>query len=198
MMNMLHKINNSSTSFSLSPEMVKRLCSGVLIVGCLSLVVWSITFRLSLVTEAQSQIHTPFSLSRQVASLEQMWSDQEADSVKQEWAAMKSGSFANYDQLVEWVTQMIREAHALGLEVSYRIDEKSTPVPSVPEVHRIAMELTIQAEDPAQGYRHFMEFVKRLSENTVKVNFEALELTGTGQGAQKMELRIHSFLQQTT
>ena len=185
-------------STSCSPDMVKRISAGVLIVGCLLLVGWSFTFRLSLVTEAQSQMHSPFSLGRQVASLEQMWSDEEAASVQHEWAVRKTRSFANYDHLVTWVTQMTEQAHTLGLDVRYRIDDTSTPVQGVQEVHRIAMELSIQSENQVQGYQHLMQFVKALSEDELTINFESMELTGSGKGAQKMELRIHTFLQQPT
>ena len=185
-------------STSLPPDLVKRISAGVLIVGCLLLVGWSFTFRLSLITEAQSQMHTPFSLGRQVASLEQMWSDEEAASILQEWAALKTRSFANYDHLVTWVTRMTAQAHTLGLDVRYRIEDTSTPVQGVQEVHRIAMELSIQSEKQAQGYQHFMEFVKALSEDELTINFESMELTGSGQGAHIMELRLHTFLQQAT
>jgi len=181
---------------SCSPEMVKRISAGALVVGCLLLVGWSVMFRLSLVTEAQSQIHTPFSLSRQVASLEQMWSDEEAASVRQEWAAMKTRSFADYDHLLTWVAQMTAHAHALGLEVSYRIDQVSTPVQGVQEIHRMAMELTIQAQTQEKSYPRFMQFVKELSEDELKINIESMELMGSGEGAQKMELRVYTFLQQ--
>ncbi len=143
-------------------------------------------------------MHTPFSLDRQVASLEQMWSDEEAALVQHEWAAMKTRSFANYDHLVTWVTQMTEQAHILGLDVSYRIDDTSTPVQGVQEVHRIAMEWSIQSENQGQGYQHFMQFVQALSEDELTINFESMELTGSGQGAQKMELRFHTFLQQPT
>jgi hypothetical protein len=192
------KIISSFTGTSLPPEMVKRMSAGGLVVGCLLLVVWSIMFRLSLVTEAQSQMHTPFSLSRQVASLEELWSEEESDSVMQEWAAVNAGSFKDYEQLVQWVTQMTAQAQALGLEVSYKIEEKSTPVQGVPEIHRIGMELTVQTKSLGQGYQHIMQFVRGLSEDTLRINFESMELLGTGQGVQKMEMRIHSFLQQAT
>ncbi len=187
---------NSLKLSSLPSEMVRRIGAGVLVGGCLLLVFWSLTFRLSLVTEAQSHMHTPFSLGRQVASLEQLWSDEEAELVKQKWASVKARSFEDEDQLVKWVTTMTERAHALGLEVSYRIEEASTPIPNVPEIHRIGMELTIQAQDMEQGYQQCMQFVRALSEDEVKINFESLELTGTGQGAQKMELQLHAFLQQ--
>lgn len=185
-------------STSCSPDMVKRISAGMLIVGCVLLVGWSFTFRLSLVTEAQSKMHTPFSLGRQVASLEQMWSDEEAASVQQEWAAMKTRSFTNYDHLVTWVTRMTAQAHTLGLDVRYRIEDTSTPVQGVQEVHRIAMEWSIQSENQVQGYQHLMQFVQALSEDKLTINFESMELTGSGQGVQKMELRIHTFLQQPT
>lgn len=178
------------------PEMVKRISASVLVGGCLLLVFWSLTFRLSLVTEAQSHMHTPFSLGRQVASLEQLWSDEEASVVKQEWATVKARSFEREEELVQWVTQMTKQAHGLGLEVSYRIEDVSTPIQGVPEIHRMAMELTIQAENLAQGYQQCMQFVRALSEDQVKINFESIELTGTGQGVQVMELRLHAFLQQ--
>ncbi len=198
MMKNFQGLSSLLKSTSLPPDLVKRISAGVLIVGCLLLVGWSFTFRLSLITEAQSQMHTPFSLGRQVASLEQMWSDEEAASILQEWAALKTRSFANYDHLVTWVTRMTAQAHTLGLDVRYRIDDTSTPVQGVQEVHRIAMELSIKSEKQAQGYQHFMEFVKALSEDELTINFESMELTGSGQGAQKMELRLHTFLQQPT
>ncbi len=181
---------------SLSPEMVQRISAGVLVGGCLLLVFWSLTFRLSLVTEAQSHMHTPFSLGHQIALLEQLWSDEEDRVVRQEWAAVKARSFEGEAQLVQWVTQMTQQAHGLGLEVSYRIEDASTPVPGVPEIHRLAMEITIQAQTLAEGYQQCMQFVRELSEDHVKINFESIELSGTGQGAQVMELRLHAFLQQ--
>lgn len=183
---------------SLPPELTKRIGAGVLIGGCLLLVVWSLTFRLSLVTEAQSHMHTPFSLGRQVTSLEQLWSDEEAELVQQEWATVKARSFKNENHVVQWVTGMTEQAHALGLEVNFRIEDTSTPIQGVPDIHHMAMELTIQAGNSAQGYQQCMQFVRELSEDKVKINFESMELTGTGQGAQKMELRLHAFLQQAT
>ena len=183
---------------SLSPEILKRVTAGVLIVGCLLLVIWSITFRLSLITEAQSQIHTPFSLSRQVDSLEQLWSDEEAEVLHQEWDALRARSFNDYNHLVTWVTRMAEQAQGLELTVSYRIDDASIPIQGIPEIHRIGMQWTIQAEDQKLGYPHFMQFIRELSEDELKVNFESMELVGTGEGAQKLELRLHTFLQQAT
>lgn len=188
----------SFKSGSVSPEMLKRISATVLIASCLMLVVWSLTFRLSLITEAQSQIHTPFSLSRQVDSLEQLWSDEEAKAINQEWSALKTRSFEDYNHLVTWVTRMADEAQDLRLAVTYRIDDESTPVEKVQEIHRIGMEWTIQAQNAQQGYPGFIQFLKELSEDEQKVNFEFIEFVGTGRGAQKMELRLHTFLQHAT
>ena len=196
MMNMVQPFNSFLKKGSLSPELVKRVSAGSLIFGCLLLVVWSITFRLSLVTEAQSHMYTSFSLGRQVASLEELWSEDEAEAVRNEWAAAKKGSFEHYPELVQWVAQMNVQAQSLGLELTYRIDEASSPVQGVPDVQRVAMEMTLQAKNPAQGYHQFMQFVRSLSEETLKMNFESIELLGLGQGALKMELRLHTFLQQ--
>jgi len=189
-------VHGSFKGLSLAPEMLKRISAGALIVGSLLLVVWSVMFRLSLVTEAQSKIHTPFSLSRQVDSLQQLWSDEDANSIETEWANLKTQSFENYDDLMLWVVSMTVQAQTLGLDVNYRIDDASAPVQGVQEIHRIGMEWTIQAAKPGEGYPHFMQFVKALSDHDVKVNFELMELTGLGNGAQKMELRLSTFLQQ--
>ena len=197
-MKMFQKFNSSLKLSSLPPEMVKRVSASALVGGCLLLVFWSLTFRLSLVTEAQSHMHTPFSLARQVASLEQLWSDEEAGVVKHEWAAVKARTFKREEQLVQWVTKITTQAHGLGLEVSYRIEDTSMPIQGVPEIHRMTMELTIQAQNLTQGYQQCMQFVRTLSEDQVQVNFESIELTGTGQGAQMMELRLQAFLQQPT
>lgn len=181
---------------SLPDEMGKRIGAGVLVFGCLALVAWSFTFRLSLFTEAQSRMHTPFSLSSQVDSLEQMWSDEEAATVNQEWDSAKSQSFRDYDHLMMWVSQMRTQAYDLGLNVDFRIDDTTTPVSGVQEIHHLAMDLTIQAEDPSQGYHRIIRFVKDLIENDLTMNVVLMELTGSGRGAHKMELRLQTFLQQ--
>lgn len=197
-MDIFQKFNGLSKGASFPPELVKRVSAGVLIVGCVLLVGWSIFFRLSLITEAQSKMHTPFSLDRQVASLEQMWSEEEAATVKHEWATAKSQSFGDYDHLTSWVTQMAAQAGILGLAVRYQIDDTSTPVPGIQAVHRLGMKMTIQAENPAEGYHHIMQFVRMLSEEEVNLNFDLMELTGLGNGVQKMEIQLHTFLQQAT
>lgn len=195
-MEIFQKFNSLSKGASLPPEMVKRISSGVLIVACVLLVGWSFMFRLSLITEAQSKMHTPFSLGRQVASLEQMWSEEEAVVLQHEWNTVKSRSFGNYDQFMMWVTQRTAQAQALGLDVNFRIDDTSIPVPGIPEVHRLGMEVIIQSSSSLEGYSQFMQFIKTLSEDELTVNFDAIELGGSGNGAQKLELQLHTFLQQ--
>jgi len=163
-----------------------------------ALVGWSIFFRLDLVTEAQSHMHTPVSLSRQVEDMRSTWSDEEEVNLQQEWREIQAKSFEDYDHFVRWVTELTNHAKALHLQVSYKIGETSTPIPNVPDLHMISMDLTVNTTNLSQGYQHFMEFVRELSENELQIKFTMIEMTGTGRGAQSMELHLEGFIQQVT
>ena len=52
---------------NLPPNLGKRLAAIALVVSSVGLVFWSVTFRLELAEQAQSQMHSPFSLTRDTA-----------------------------------------------------------------------------------------------------------------------------------
>jgi len=176
----------------------KRLPSVLLVGTCIGLVLWSVMIRLTLVTEAQSHMHSSFSLARELERLRTSWFQDEADGLTQDWIEFQSRNFRDYDQVVEWISRFSTQAQALGFQVTYKIGDQVAPVTGVPSITPLSIQFNLQTERDGDAYRHFMEFMKAVTETDIAVTLDKVDLSGTGRKVQKLELVLTAFMNQKT
>jgi len=183
---------------NLPPNFGKRVLAILMVGCCLGLVFWSVTIRLTLVTQAQSHLHPPFSLARELEKLQTSWSQPQAEAVDRDWKQFQAQNFTDYDQLVQWISHFSNQAHALGLQVAYKIGDEGQPVQSMPSVKPVAIEFSLQTQAEQDGYGHFLRFMKAVSESEVGITIDKVELAGTGRGVQKMDMVLLAFMNHST
>ena len=180
------------------PNLGMRLLAILLVGGCLGLMFWSVTIRLDLVTQAQSTMHSPFSLTRELERLRTSWSDPQAEAVDRDWEEFQSKNFTDDDQLVRWISRFSTRAESMGLQVAYKIGEEGQPVQGMPTVRPVSIEFSFQSPTDQDGYRHFVRFMREVSESKVGITIDKVELSGTGQGVQKLELTLLGYMNHST
>lgn len=183
---------------SLPHNLGKRLTAILLVGSCVGLVFWSVTIRLALVTQAQSQMHSPFSLTRELEKLRTSWSQEQADALTRDWKQFQAHNFRDYDQVVQWITRFSTRAQALGFQVAYKIGEEGPPVSAISSIKPFSIEFSLQTQSEPDGYNHFVGFMKEVTESDVSVTLDKIELSGTGRGVQKLDLILTAFMNQKT
>lgn len=178
----------------LAPNFGRRLTAIVLIAGCVGMVFWSVTFRLELAEQAQSQMHSPFSLTRELEKLRTSWSQDQSDSLTQDWKQFQAHNFKDYDQVVQWITHFSTRANAFGFQVAYKIGEEGEPVTGIPSIIPVSIEFSLQTQFEKDGYSHFVQFMKDVTESEVAVTLDRIELSGTGGGVQKLDVALTAFM----
>ena len=176
----------------------KRLPAVLLVGACVGLVLWSVMIRLSLVTEAQSHMHSSFSLTRELERLRSSWLQDEADVLMQDWKRFQAHNFTDYDQVVQWISHFSTRAQALGFQVTYKIGEEGAPVTGLPSIKPVSIQFFLQTETNSEGYAHLMQFIKDVTQTDVAVTLDKVALSGTGRRVQRLEVVLTAFMNEKT
>ncbi len=182
----------------LSHNLGKRLTAIVLVGSCVGLVLWSVTIRLAVVTQAQSQMHAPYSLTRELERLRTSWSPDQSATLTHDWQEFQARNFKDYDQVVQWISRFSERAKVLGFEIDFKIGEEGEPVAGLPSIQPVSIEFTLRTKTQEGGYGHFLEFVKDITESDIAVTLDRVELSGAGSGVQKLDVVLTAFMNHKT
>ena len=182
---------------NLPANLGKRVAAILLIGSCLGLALWSVTIRLSLVTQAQSTMHSPFSVMRELETLKTTWAPERVEHLTRDWTQFQSRNFKNYDQVVGWISRYSGRAETLGFQVGYRVGEEGQPIAGVPGIKPLTIELSLQTKTAQDGYRNFIQFLKEVSDSDIAVTLDKIDLIGTGRGVQKLEVVLQAFMNES-
>ena len=183
---------------NLPPNFGKRLTAIVIVGSCVGLVFWSVTIRLAVVTQAQSQMHSPFSLTRELEKLRTSWSPDQSATLTHDWQEFQAHNFQDYDQVVGWISRFSKRAEVLGFEIDYKIGEEGEPVAGLPSIQPVSIEFSLRTKSQEDGYGHFVQFVKDVTESDIAVSLDKIELSGTGRGVQKLVVVLTAFMNHKT
>ena len=83
-------------------------------------------------------------------------------------------------------------------EVAYKIGEEGDPVGGLPSVKPVTIEFSLQAKREENAYQEFLTFMKATTEGDIAVTLDKVDLSGTGRGAQKLEMSLTAYMNQGT
>lgn len=183
----------------LPPNLGKRLTAIVLVGSCVGLVFWSLTIRLAVVTQAQSHMHSSFNLTRELERLRTSWSQEQSGTLTHDWQEFQAHNFQDYDQVVGWISRFSKRAEGLGFEIDYKIGEEGAPVAGVRSIQPVSIEFSLRTKRIEEdGYGHFVQFMKDVTESEIAVTLDKIELSGTGRGVQKLDVVLTAFMDHQT
>lgn len=182
----------------LTPDASARIWVGTILGGVALLLAWSFFFRVSLIGEAQSMIHSTFALERDIASLQSSWSSAKVEEVDRQVAELNAHLFDGYGHLGRWLMEVQDRAHQLGLTLNFRVEEATTAATTITPVDKVRIELSLQTPTPQRGYANYLRLIRDLSEFDHFVDVKRATLTGTGQGALAMNLTVQVLMRRET
>ena len=108
---------------TLSQDTWVRIAVGTSLGTMLLILLWTLFFRVSLIGEAQSMIHTTYALDTQIGTLASLWSETESEDVHQQVQVLQSRMVQDYDDLGRWLMGLTDTANALSLDLTVKIEE---------------------------------------------------------------------------
>ena len=172
----------------------ERVVLGSFVVGALLLVAWSFTARLSLITEAQSQIHSSFHLDREIAMLEAQWSQGLQEQVKKEVKLAEQHLLQDFDHLARWLHQANVTATDLGFQARYQLDGNEIGVPGPKGITMIPVRFEMKRQQPDGAFGSSLEFLRRVTEGQTRVDLREMILSGDGKGVHDFTISLHVWM----
>ena len=114
----------------------KRALVGIVLVGSLILVGWSLTGRLSLIAEAHSSIQSAFLLDQELTTFRTKWSGRVQEEIDQEVRQADAQLILGFEHTVQWLEQVRAQSLKPGFSWEYSLGQ---PLPA-PE-HLVGVQL---------------------------------------------------------
>ncbi|MCH7615261.1 MAG: hypothetical protein IH978_05930 [Nitrospinae bacterium] len=92
----------------------KRALVGIVLVGSVLVVGWSLTARVSLITEAHSSIQSAFLLDRELTTLRTKWSGRIQEEIDQEVRQADAQLIQGFEHTVQWLENVRAQSLKLG------------------------------------------------------------------------------------
>ncbi len=182
----------------------RTIAMGVTVVCSVVLLWWSLDLRLSLIAEAQSEMHSLFHLDQEIASLRSGWPEADAAIVDQRIKQAEGRLLEGYDHLGRWLMKLTEEGGALGFNTEYRVEEKVSGLDKggsgsqdLKGVQIVPVHLALQVPKiPVRSFEKYMRFLRGLGEDPLRVDIQEATISGAVHGAQTMDLRLHVFMRE--
>ncbi len=182
----------------------RTIAMGVTVVCSVVLLWWSLDLRLSLIAEAQSEMHSLFHLDQEIAFLRSGWPEADAAIVAQRVKQAEGRLLDGYDHLGRWLMKLTEEGGALGFNTEYRVEEKvsgsdkgGSGSQDLKGVQIVPVHLALQVPKiPVRSFEKYMRFLRGLGEDPIRVDIQQVTISGAGNGAQTMDLRLHVFMRE--
>lgn len=182
----------------------RTIAMGVTVVCSVVLLWWSLDLRLSLIAEAQSEMHSLFRLDQEIAFLRSGWPEADAAIVDQRVKQAEGRLLDGYDHLGRWLMKLTEEGGALGFKTKYRVEEKvsgsdkgGSGSQDLKGVQIVPVHLALQVPKiPVRSFEKYMRFLRGLGEDPIRVDIQEATISGAGNGAQTMDLRLHVFMRE--
>ncbi len=182
----------------------RTIAMSVTVVCSVVLLWWSLGLRLSLIAEAQSEMHSLFHLDQEIASLRSGWPEADAAIVDQQVKQAEGRLLDGYDHLGRWLMKRTEEGEALGFSTDYRMEEKvsgsdegGSGSHDLTGVQIVPVHLALQVPKiPVRSFEKYLRFLRVLGEDPLRVDIQEATISGAGHGAQTMDLRLHVFMRE--
>ena len=119
------------------------------------------------------------SLTRELEKLRTSWSPDQSATLTHDWQEFQAHNFQDYDQVVGWISRFSKRAEVLGFEIDYKIGEEGEPVAGLPSIQPVSIEFSLRTKSQEDGYGHFVQFVKDVTESDIAVSLDKIELSVT-------------------
>jgi len=183
---------------TLSQDTWVRIAVGTSLGTMLLILLWTLFFRVSLIGEAQSMIHTTYALDTQIGTLASLWSETESEDVHQQVQVLQSRMVQDYDDLGRWLMGLTDTANALSLDLTVKMEEPVSVTQGVHPVNMIPLHVSVQSRNSRGAYEKYVKILRYVGDSSQLVNFQHASIMGAGQGAVSMNLVLQVLILPTS
>jgi len=175
----------------------KRAFVGIVLVGSLILVGWSLTGRLSLIAEAHSSIQSAFLLDQELRTLRTKWSVQVQEEIDQEARQADAQLIQGFEHTVRWLEGVRAQSLKLGFSWEHSLGPTRPALEHPVGVQLLPVKIVLGRETPQGSYEAMIELLRALDEGQVRVDLQEMMMTGEGNGAQRIVLQVYVWMKHT-
>ncbi|WP_447969405.1 hypothetical protein [Nitrospira sp. M1] len=156
--------------------------------------------QLSMIEDAHSSSRSSYTLSHDIAALRTQWSQIEPHTVQERMSTADQMLLRDLDHLTMWLQEMGVKAASMGLRSKYRVHGRHEGAEELNDVDVIPVALEVFPEQVAVlagAYERYVDFLRSLAEDQVRVDLQEVKVRG-GAGAAQMTVLIHVWVKART
>lgn len=173
------------------PERRRRLIARIILWGCTIL---SIALAVSLLLHLQSKaghekLFTDyFSAQESLKYLRNAIADSLHDTCKTDY---HQSVMTGWNNAAVWLEKMQHYGDTLGIKVEYSIDSLSSIPAGIPSVKSMPVYFRIETDN---RFDRILDFMKKLSNDSIAVRIDAVEMTGSAKGLADIRIAIITWI----
>ena len=180
------------------PKPVKQLTMTLLIMTSLGLMGWTVMTRMSFIDEARSEIRSTYSLENEVRGLRTQWTHRSARSHEHTVDQANQSLLKGFNGLAKWLHHIQRQGRQMGVTTTYKVGKPESGPQKLEDVERLPVEFEIRSTKSRKGYQNYLQFLRTLMEQDIRVDLNELNLSGRGNGAESMNLHVKVWMKKET
>jgi len=175
----------------------KRALVGIVLVGSLIVVGWSLTGRLSLITEAHSSIQSAFLLDQELMTLRTKWSGPVQEEIDQEVRQADAQLIQGFEHTVRWLEKVRAQSLKLGFSWEHSLGETLPAPEHLVGVQLLPVKFVLGGETPPGSYEAMIDLLRALDDEQVRVDLQEVMMTGDGNGVQRIVIQVNVWMKHT-
>jgi len=163
------------------------LCYGI----CILTLVWSYTYRLSLLEQTDSSVNQQQVLESSLLELQDTWTSGEYHLLHDQVGDLYRHVLPDYQALAIWLSELTNKANDMGLQLDYLIGEAQS-VATVDKVMMVPVSMSLKKLPRAadKAYRNSLNFLHLLLREKWRLDFDSLRMDSQGEGVENVEVRL--------
>ncbi len=184
------------------PPWVRRYGQSMMVIGIsviFGLVGLVAMMQMTMLEEAHSSNNSSYHLSHEIAELRTQWSQAQVGDVQKQVEKAEELLLRDFDDLTQWLQQVESRASGMGLRSTYRVLPNRKQMNELKDVEVVSVDFEILPAQPemlSKVYEQYLQFLRSLSEEPVRVDLQQVQVQG-GTGAAHMSVLIQVWVRAT-